>query len=71
MLITPEAALQLYVRPRLSGPRGGRYRVRQRAWLRWRQMLQDYQAPPIEPAIDEALLDFVARKKASMEDAWY
>jgi len=45
--------------------------MQQRAWQRWRQMLKDYQAPPIDPAIDEALLDFVARRKASMDDAWY
>jgi trimethylamine--corrinoid protein Co-methyltransferase len=45
--------------------------MQQRAWHRWRQMLQDYQAPPIDPAIDEALLDYVARRKASMDDAWY
>ena len=29
------------------------------------------QLPPIDPAIDEALLDYVARRKASMDDAWY
>jgi len=34
-------------------------------------MLKDYEAPRIDPAIDEALLDFVARRKASMDDAWY
>lgn len=37
----------------------------------WKQTLADYQAPPIDPATDEALLDFIARKKASMDDAWY
>jgi trimethylamine--corrinoid protein Co-methyltransferase len=34
-------------------------------------MLCDYEAPPLDPATDEALRDFVARKKAGMEDAWY
>ena len=34
-------------------------------------MLAEYQAPPIDPAVDAALLDFIARKKASMADAWY
>lgn len=33
-----------------------------------RQMLSDYEAPAIDPAIDEALKDFVAQKKASMPD---
>ena len=33
-------------------------------------MLADYQAPALDPAIDEALGEFVARKKASMPDAF-
>ena len=33
--------------------------------------LADYQAPPMDLAVDEALRDFIARKKASMDDAWY
>jgi trimethylamine--corrinoid protein Co-methyltransferase len=42
----------------------------QRANAVWKRMLADYEAPPIDPAIDEALLDFIARKKASMPDAF-
>jgi trimethylamine--corrinoid protein Co-methyltransferase len=45
--------------------------MQQRAYERWQQMLNEYQPPSIDPAIDEALLDFIARKKASMADAWY
>ncbi len=45
--------------------------MQQRAYERWNRMLAEYETPAIDPAIDEALLDFVARKKASMEDAWY
>ena len=45
--------------------------MQQRAYERWNQMLNEYQAPAIDPAIDEALLDFMARRKASMDDAWY
>ena len=45
--------------------------MQQRAYARWQQMLNEYQPPPIDAAIDEALLDFIARKKASMADAWY
>ncbi len=45
--------------------------MRQRAYQRWTTMLCEYETPAIDPAIDEALLDFVARKKDSMEDAWY
>ncbi|MGE0502898.1 MAG: trimethylamine methyltransferase family protein [Rhizobiaceae bacterium] len=42
-----------------------------RANLRWKKTLAEYEAPPIDAGIDEALKDFMARKKASMEDAWY
>ncbi|MGH6947284.1 MAG: trimethylamine methyltransferase family protein, partial [Kiloniellales bacterium] len=42
-----------------------------RAFERWTQLLEVYQAPPIDAGRDEALRDFVARKKASMPDAWY
>jgi trimethylamine--corrinoid protein Co-methyltransferase len=43
----------------------------QRANLLWKKMLADYEPPPIDPATDEALLDFIARKKASMPDTTY
>ena len=36
----------------------------------WKQMLADYQAPPLDPAIGEALDAFIAGKKASMPDAF-
>ena len=45
--------------------------MQQRAYELWNRMLAEYEAPSIDPAIDEALLEFIARKKASMEDAWY
>jgi trimethylamine--corrinoid protein Co-methyltransferase len=32
-------------------------------------MLEEYEAPPIDPGVDEALRDFIERKKASMPDA--
>jgi trimethylamine:corrinoid methyltransferase-like protein len=34
-------------------------------------MLDEYRQPALDPAIDEALLDFVRAKKESMEDEWY
>ncbi len=43
----------------------------QRANKIWKQTLKDYQAPRMDEATDEALQDFVARRKASMTDAWY
>ena len=42
-----------------------------RANLQWKKTLEDYQAPPLDIALDEQLKDFIARRKASMEDAWY
>ena len=41
----------------------------QRANRIWKKMLAEYVAPPIDPAVDEALLDFIARRKASMPDS--
>lgn len=37
----------------------------------WKQRLRDYEAPPLDAGIDEALKDFVARQKAAVPDAWY
>ncbi len=34
-------------------------------------MLRDYQAPPIDEAVDEALQEFMTKKKTSMDDMWY
>ena len=45
--------------------------MQQRAYKRWTKMLREYEAPPIDAAVDEALLEFMERKKASMVDAWY
>ncbi len=42
-----------------------------RANRKWKKTLEDYQAPPIDEATDEALKDFIARRKGSMDDAWY
>ena len=42
----------------------------ERANTLWKQRLRDYEAPAIDPAVDEALLDFIARKKDSMPDAF-
>jgi trimethylamine--corrinoid protein Co-methyltransferase len=32
-------------------------------------MLAEYEAPPIDPGIDEALLEFIAQRKASFPDS--
>ncbi len=41
----------------------------QRANAMWKRMLREYEAPPIDPAVDEALLDFIQRRKASFPDS--
>ena len=43
----------------------------QRAHARWTQMLKDYEAPPIDPAVREELTAFVAKRKETLPDAWY
>ncbi len=42
-----------------------------RANKRWKAALAEYQAPPIDPGVDESIRDYVERKKASMNDQWY
>jgi trimethylamine--corrinoid protein Co-methyltransferase len=43
----------------------------QRAAAMVRETLGTYEAPPMDDAVDEALRDFVARRKAQMPDQWY
>ena len=45
--------------------------MQQRAYHRWKEMLSEYTPPPMDEAVDEALLDFVKRKKDAVEDQWY
>jgi trimethylamine--corrinoid protein Co-methyltransferase len=40
----------------------------QRANRVWKKMLADYQDPGIDAAQDEAMLDFIARRKAVLSD---
>jgi trimethylamine--corrinoid protein Co-methyltransferase len=41
----------------------------QRANRRWKERLAAYEPPPLDPAIDEALLDWIAQRKASFPDS--
>jgi trimethylamine--corrinoid protein Co-methyltransferase len=36
----------------------------QRANAIWKQLLADYEKPPLDPGVDEALKDYIARRKA-------
>ena len=42
-----------------------------RANKKWKQMLKDYEAPELDPGIDEALLEFIAKRKSEFEDKDY
>jgi trimethylamine--corrinoid protein Co-methyltransferase len=43
--------------------------IAMRANAAWKKALAEYQPPPLDPAIDEALLDFIARRKAAVPDS--
>ena len=43
----------------------------QRANGIWKSMLNDYEAPPLDPAIDESLIDYMAQRKAEFPDQDY
>jgi trimethylamine--corrinoid protein Co-methyltransferase len=40
----------------------------QRANTAWKKSLASYEAPPIDSAVDEEMLDFIGRRKAEMPD---
>ena len=41
----------------------------QRANKKWKQMLADYERPPLDPAVEQELDEWVARRKASFPDS--
>jgi trimethylamine---corrinoid protein Co-methyltransferase len=41
----------------------------QRANALWKKQLAEYEAPPLDPAVDEALNDYMNRRKASFPDS--
>lgn len=49
----------------------GRLDAAQRANRQWKRLLDDYQDPGLDPAIDEALQAFIAGRKASEPDQAY
>ena len=49
----------------------GGQNIAQRANEKWKQMLSDYEAPPMDPATDEALQEFMVRRKSEMPDIWH
>ncbi|MBO67783.1 MAG: trimethylamine methyltransferase [Acidiferrobacteraceae bacterium] len=49
----------------------GQLNAAERATQLWKKQLQEYQAPPLEPAVDEELLEFMKRKKFELPDIWH
>jgi trimethylamine--corrinoid protein Co-methyltransferase len=43
----------------------------QRANVIWKKMLEDYEKPPLDPSIDEALVDYITRRKSEFKDRDY
>ena len=41
----------------------------QRANAMWKKQLAEYQPPPLDPAVDEALIDYMNRRRASFPDS--
>ncbi len=49
---------------RFLGP--GSPNIGVRANAIWKQLLSEYEQPPLDPAIDEALVDYVAKRKQTL-----
>ena len=45
--------------------------IAQRANTKWKQLLADYEKPDLDPGIDEALNEFIDRRKNEMPDVWH
>ena len=45
--------------------------MRKVAFERWNEMLEAYEKPAIDEGTEEALTDYVARRKSELPDAWY
>lgn len=50
---------------------GGSTDMATRANRQWKKTLAEYEAPPLDIAIDDALTDYIGRRKSDMPDAWY
>jgi trimethylamine--corrinoid protein Co-methyltransferase len=54
-----------------SWEEGGSKDMRTRAYERWNAMLAAYEQPAIDHDTDEALRDYIARRKREIPEAWY
>jgi trimethylamine--corrinoid protein Co-methyltransferase len=57
-------------RPYETWSEDGSQDMAQRANTRWKKLLADYEAPPLDPAVDEALLAYIRQRKDSEPDAF-
>lgn len=58
-------------RPFETWSEDGSHDSAQRANRRWKTALAEYQAPDIDPGVDESIREFIDRKKATVPDQWY
>ena len=49
----------------------GKVDMATRAYRRWTALLESYEAPHLDPAIDAALLAYMEEKKTAMPDMWH
>jgi trimethylamine:corrinoid methyltransferase-like protein len=54
-----------------NGAREGSKDAATRANALWKSMLAEYEAPPLDQTKDEAIREFIDKRKASMPDATY
>jgi trimethylamine--corrinoid protein Co-methyltransferase len=47
----------------------GRLDAQQRANTIWKRLLEEYEQPPLDPAVDEALKEYVAKRKVEIGDS--
>ena len=50
----------------MDGAYLGSVDIAQRANTLWKKIVADYEAPPLDPAIDEALADYADRRRRKL-----
>ncbi len=45
--------------------------ISKRANAKWKQMLADYEPPQLDPGVDEALVEYMVKRKNQMPDIWH
>ena len=55
----------------MRGTEKGSLDQQQRANGVWKQMLAEYEPPAVDADVDEALREFVERRKRELPDQWF